>query len=238
MRGSLLEYLILYLLVICAALIVATLTRMSVVAFGLDNFTANMVFIITLGLSAIVYFIIQAFLLEVMLPCIEKLLMKIPNFKKQRTEYLFNEEEKAIENQRIALVDIEKERKESRQLEKIQKEQQLNVALDYARKTFAPYTTDSRIEDLCKNIILYVRNPQEKTFQSITVSDKLTTTDIYHFGWNIWHHFGIGKQIDIAYFLKAAFAHTLRDVEVSTIKSHLKDDENKGLIRIKENLLV
>jgi hypothetical protein len=38
----------------------------------------------------------------------------------------------------------------------------------------------------------------------------------------------------MALFLKIVFAHTLQDVEVETIKKHLKDDEQKGIIKIKE----
>jgi hypothetical protein len=36
--------------------------------------------------------------------------------------------------------------------------------------------------------------------------------------------------------LKLTFAYTLRDVEEETIKKHLKDEENKGIIKIKENI--
>lgn len=61
--------------------------------------------------------------------------------------------------------------------------------------------------------------------------------DIFHFGWNIWNYFRIGKQGDIALFLKLIFAHILRDVEAETVKKHLKDDENKGIIKIRETII-
>jgi hypothetical protein len=40
----------------------------------------------------------------------------------------------------------------------------------------------------------------------------------------------------MALFLKIVFAHTLREVEIETIKKHLKDDEQKGIIKIKEDI--
>ena len=40
----------------------------------------------------------------------------------------------------------------------------------------------------------------------------------------------------IVKFLKVIFKQKLLDVDVKTIKSHLRDDENKGLVKIKEDL--
>ena len=66
---------------------------------------------------------------------------------------------------------------------------------------------------------------------------KLTSLDLYYFGWNIWKHSSIGKQDEVALFLKLVFAEALKDVEPETIKSYLKDDEQKGLIKIRKGLL-
>jgi hypothetical protein len=40
----------------------------------------------------------------------------------------------------------------------------------------------------------------------------------------------------MAYFLKKVFSGILNDVEVETIKRHLKDDELKGTIKILKRL--
>jgi len=37
-------------------------------------------------------------------------------------------------------------------------------------------------------------------------------------------------------FLKEVFQHSLKDVETDSIKSHLKDDDEKGIIKIKRDL--
>lgn len=65
---------------------------------------------------------------------------------------------------------------------------------------------------------------------------KLTSLDLYHFGWNIWKHFSIGKQDEVALFLKLVFAEALKDVEPDTIKSHLKDEPQRGFILIEEKI--
>jgi hypothetical protein len=85
-------------------------------------------------------------------------------------------------------------------------------------------------------IDLYAERKELKNLTSIKVDNQLTTTDIYHFGWNIWNHCKVSKQDDMALLLKIVFAHTLRDVEIETIKKHLKDDEQKGIIKIKEDI--
>ena len=46
MKNNILEYIILYVIIACVALIIATLARMSAVLMGFDGFTAFMVFII------------------------------------------------------------------------------------------------------------------------------------------------------------------------------------------------
>jgi hypothetical protein len=84
---------------------------------------------------------------------------------------------------------------------------------------------------------LYANKQNLTSIKPIKINNQLSSFDLYHYGWNIWNHFRIRKQDDIALLLKLAFAHTLRDVEVETIKKHLKDDERKGIIKIRENIV-
>ena len=64
----------------------------------------------------------------------------------------------------------------------------------------------------------------------------LVALDLFHFGWNIWNHFRVGKQDEISQFLKQVFAITFKEVEVGSIKNHLRDDEKKGVIPIVQSL--
>lgn len=53
MKNNILEYIILYVMVACAALVIATLARIVATSMGLDGFTAFMAFIIVLAIQAV-----------------------------------------------------------------------------------------------------------------------------------------------------------------------------------------
>jgi len=86
MKNNILEYIILYAIVACVALIIATLARISATAMGFDSFTTFMVFVIVLAIQVVVYLSIHIFLQELMLPWIGKWLSKIPYFRKRMEE--------------------------------------------------------------------------------------------------------------------------------------------------------
>lgn len=56
-----------------------------------------------------------------------------------------------------------------------------------------------------------------------------------HFGWNIGKAFGI-KRIHTATFIKNVFAHTLRDLEISTIERKMSHTESVCHIKLNGNL--
>ena len=231
MKNNLLEHIILYVLVACVSLIIATLARISAASMGFDSFTTFMVFVVVLGITIIVYLSIHVVLQGLMLPWIGKGLSKITYFKNKTKTLAIEMQENATEQ-----LSLEEIRNEQFQRKTKEQEEKVNIALDYTRKTFAPYVSDEHIELLCDNIKLYTSKLNLGHLHPIKVSKGLLTIDIFHFGWNIWNHFKVSKQMDIAYFLKKVFPDILKDVEVETIKSHLKDEELKGIIKIRENL--
>ena len=88
---------------------------------------------------------------------------------------------------------------------------------------------------LCEYIELYSAKLPLSHVEPINIKS-LVALDLFHFGWNIWNHFRVGKQDEISQFLKQVFAITFKDVEVGSIKSHLRDDEKKGTIAIVQSL--
>ena len=108
-------------------------------------------------------------------------------------------------------------------------------AVQYTRKEFAPYVSDADMELLCRYVELYADQVPLTDIRPIKVKD-LSALDLYHFGWNIWKYLNVSKQDDIALFLKKVFAYNLNDIEVDSIKSHLKDDPKKGKILVWERL--
>lgn len=236
MRNSFLGYVIMCVLLVCGALIVATFVRISVVALGADDFTAFMVFIVVLGIEVSGFLSIQMVLQGLMLPWIEWGLMKIPYFKDKAKTNLSVDEVPEIIIEKQYLPSLDDIRNEQRQKKANEREERLNVALVYTRKEFAPYVSDEHIKSLCSSVKLYADKLSLDTLQPIKIKDELSSIDVSHFGWNIWHYFKLGKQIDIAYFLKTVFPDVFKEMEVESIKKHLKDDELKGIIKIQKSL--
>jgi len=234
MKNNLLEYIILYVLVASAALIIATLARMSAFSLGVDDFTAFMVFTVVLGIEVVAYLSIHIVLQELMLPWIARLLLKVPYFRNKTKS---TQPIDKITNHITEQTSLEDIRNEQLQNKAKEREERLNVALNYTRKTFAPYVSDEQIEFLCVNLQLYADKLNLEKLHSIKTSKDLSSVDISHFGWNIWNHFNVGKRIEIAHFLKRVFPDILKDAEVESIKSHLKDDEFKGIIKIRKSLI-
>ena len=96
------------------------------------------------------------------------------------------------------------------------------------------YVTDEDLDALCNAVSLYSK--KEGISNDISVQTKgLTNLDLYHFGWNIWNQFRPIKQEEISKLLKNVFV-SLDDIDLESIKSHLKDEPKKGIIKIQENL--
>lgn len=83
MKNNILEYIIFYVIVACAAVVIATLARIFAVSMGFDSFTAFIVFLVVLAIQVIVYLSIHVVLQNLMLPWIENSLAKIPYFRKK-----------------------------------------------------------------------------------------------------------------------------------------------------------
>lgn len=243
MKNNILEYIILYVIIACVALVIATLARMSAVLMGFDGFTAFMVFIIVLVILAIVYLSIHVVLQNLMLPWVGNGLAKIPYFRKRieqrqalpvvvESQIEEKDTETDIPEPDISLEDIRNEQQQNIAKEL---EEKFNVALSYTRKSLALYLSDEDLEVLCQNVRAYMNKLEEKELKPVKVKE-LSALDLRHFGWNIWNYFKPRNQTDIANLLKTVFPDIFKDVEVKSIKRHLKDDELKGVIKIEESL--
>jgi hypothetical protein len=235
-QNSLLQYIILYVIVACVALAIATLARIFTVSIGFDGFTAFMVFIVVLAIQVIVYLSIHVVLQNMMLPFIGEWLSKIPYFRKKiesRQVPTIVEETLPDAPEQPSLEDIRNEQRQNRTKEQ---ENKLNIVLSYTRKSFALYLSDEHLDILCRNLQVYINELDMKNLNPVKVKE-LTAIDLRHFGWNIWNYSKPRNQMDIAHFLKIVFSGVFRDAEVDSIKRHLKDDELKGVIKILENLV-
>lgn len=259
-QNSIFQYIILYVIVACVALAIATLALIFTVSIGFDDFTAFMVFIVALAVQAVVYLSIHVLLQNTMLPWIGKWLSQIPYFQKKREnrqipiieaeesiaeiaveetvieEQMIEEEEKEIFPYMPEQSSLENIRREQMQNRTKEQEEKLNIALNYTRKSFILYLSDNYLDILYRNVIMYINNQGIGELHPVKVKE-LTAVDLRHFGWNIWNYFKPREQKEIANFLKVVFPDVFRETEVNSIKRHLKDDELKGVIRIESRLI-
>lgn len=241
MENKNLEYIILYLIVGCAALFFAAVALLFSIVVGIDNFTANVVFFIAIGISVVAYLSIRVFLENVMLPWIEKTILSMSFFKKrmkikrqikQETDY---RKDKTVET--LINPNLNQIRKAHLQTKIEEQDKFRQVAILYTKTVFAPFISDYDLERLCSFVEMYSVGKDLGKITPIKVSSQLNTADIYHFGWNIWNHFRISNQESIAIFLKKVFAPILHDVsDVETIKKKLKIADTNCTIPLNNNL--
>lgn len=233
------------LLIICGAMGIALLSlifRYLFLELGFDAFGANLVFIVIFVIGLIFYISY--------LDVIQKV---IPPLFKSRKQIIENQDivpesnivgnieptiepelKEPIENETTAN-DLDAIREKHQQNEITRKREVLEVAIKYTRTTFAPFADDQNINRLCEYIIQYSTGTKLKDVEPVRVKD-LQNIDLYHFGWNIWNHFRINSQEDIALFLKIVFARNLKDVDIDTIRKKLTFNEGKFQIKLEKKL--
>lgn len=214
------DYIVIYLSVLIVCTLIGVFARLLLLEKGADEYTANVIFWICIGFGVLVFAILSLFLHE--------LVSRILNFFIKNKTIRKSELQNTSEN-------FEKIREEQQAIISETNQAKIETAIYYTKKQFAIYTSDDDLKLLCDYIVFYSKNQDFENVKSIKVNN-LSSLDIYHFGWNIWNHFKVTKQEKIALFLKKVFAETLNGVEVESIKSHLKDDERKGIIKITDSL--
>ncbi|ROI08373.1 mobilization protein [Chryseobacterium sp. H3056] len=243
------EYIVIYLSVLVVCVVVGALARISFIGKGGDEYTANIVFWSITALSILFYAIIMLFL-DVIIIGFRKIFRKkntsvFADEKLISTENIGNileeeqeaDQEKSKDNfvgQLPDTANMDLIRKTQKQKKLQNDSEKLQIALDYTRNQFALYVTDEDLNALCNAVSLYSKREEVSHHFSVHTTE-LLTLDLYHFGWNIWNHFNVSNQEKIAEFLKNVFVE-LQYIDFKTIKSHLKDDERKGIIKIQNQL--
>lgn len=213
------EYIVIYLSVFLACVFIGIIGRLNLIEKGADEYTANVFLWVCIGFGILMFAILSLFINE-----LYKWIMKI-FFKKEEPEL--------VENQ-TPIGNIEKIRAEQQNLAETKAQTKIETAIRYTQKEFALYTTNEDLKLLCDYVKMYAEKLDFKNIKPLKVKD-LASLDLYHFGWNIWNHFKPIKQEEVSKLLKMSF-FTLKDIELDSIKSHLKDDPKKGIIKIMEDI--
>jgi len=245
MKIKYLEYITVYLSVFLVCVFVGVIGRMVLLEKGADEYTAGVFFWISTGFGVLIFAILSLFINDLAERLVNRFLKakknespesRIPN---ENLEKIEEEPEDAlitpeVPENRNAAIDIQQLREQQQNATRNQKQARIDIAIRYAKQEFALYMSDDDLKQLGKNIIIYAEGINFDKIKPVKIKN-LSNLDLYHFGWNIWNCFKVGRQDGAAQFLKLTFADALKDVEVNSIKTHLKDDEQKGLIKIMED---
>lgn len=235
------EYITVYLSVFLVCVFVGIIGRLLLLERGADEYTASVFFWISAGFGVLMFAILSLFLNDLA----ERLMNRFLKAKKNEPpeSYIPNEEEEEwqdvfikprLSENKDSAKDIGQIREERQNAVKNQKQARIDAAIRYAQQEFVLYASDDDLKQLGKNIIIYAEEINFEKIKPVKVKN-LSNLDLYHFGWNIWNYFKVSRQDRAAKFLKLTFADALKDVEQNSIKTHMKDDEQKGIIKIIED---
>jgi len=241
MEDKNLENIILYLIVGFAGGVFAIIARLFTLMMGFDAFTANVCFFLAIVVALSVYLSIHMVLRNLLIPWIGKIIVLIPffrrNFKAKELTVTQSLDTKADPQAEFPLSNLEEIRKVYQLEEERKLDETRATAILYTQTIFAPFILDQDLNRLCHYIELYSERKELVQITPIKVSDQINTTDVYHFGWNIWNHFRISDQYGMAIFLKKVFAPTLKEVsDIETIKKKFRIQDQNCTIKLNSNL--
>ena len=207
------SHIILLAIVIVVGLLVAMVARLMVLGQGVDAGTANLTFVIVLGVCAVVYLIIMSVFSHTIIPWI---IRKLPEKKRPIVE---TEAVPSIDN--MPIVNVEQIKQDADRQFAERRKEKIELFLRYAHRTIGPYVTSDELARLDQCVECYGREEACPVDFVPIRPEKLKNADLFHFGWNMAHYFGQPKQ-DVVPWLKAVFV-PLSDLEDSYIKGKLRD---------------
>lgn len=232
------EYIALYLFVFGAILLFGVLARKFVLVKGYDEFSAAVGFFATVVVLSALYISLQMTLNELLLPRMERFLTRFPAFQKLEEMAVVTEtpavavepiEEVADTTPQPTEYEVLRANVITKQERALQAK--LERVLDYTKQTMVAYMSDAELDRLCGYITEYSLGDTPREVSPVSVDSALKSIDLMHFGWNIGKAFG-KRRIHTATFIKNVFAHSLRNIEVSTIEHKMSHTESECRIKL------
>ena len=181
---------------------------------------------------------------ELLLPRMEKFLMRFPAFQKLEEVAVVAEttavivetiEEVAVTESAPQPTEYEVLRAKAIAKQERESQEKLQRVLNYTKQTMVAYMSEAELDRLCGYITEYSLGDTPREVSPVSVDSALKSIDLMHFGWNIGKAFG-KKRIHTATFIKNVFAHALRDIEVSTIERKMSHTESECRIKLDDNI--
>ena len=207
---------------------------------GYDEFSSAVAFFATVVVLSALYISLQMPLNELLLPRMEKFLMRFPAFQKLEKVAVATDvptivaepiEEVAVAKATPQPTEYEVLRANAIAEQERASQAKLDRVLDYTKQTMVAYMSEAELDRLCGYITEYSLDDTPREVSSISVDSALKSIDLMHFGWNIGKAFG-KKRIHTAIFIKNVFAHALRDIEVSTVERKMSHTESECRIKL------
>ena len=211
------------------------MARKFVLVQGYDEFSAAVGFFATVVVLSALYISLQMTLNELLMPRMEKFLMRFPAFQKLEevavaadTPTIVAEpiEEVAITETTPQPTEYEVLRANAIAERERASQAKLERVLDYTKQTMVAYMSEADLDRLSGYITEYSLGDTPRKVSPVSVDSALKSIDLMHFGWNIGKAFG-KKRIHTATFIKNVFAHALRNIEISTIERKMSHTESE-----------
>ena len=186
------EYIALYLFVFGAILLFGVLARKFVLVKGYDEFSASVGFFATVVVLSALYISLQMTLNELLLPRMEKFLMRFPAFQKLEEVAVVAEptEDVAITETTPQPTEYEVLRANAIAEQERASQARLDRVLDYTKQTMVAYMSEAELDRLCGYITEYSLGDTPCEVSPVSVDSALKSIDLMHFGWNIGKAFG------------------------------------------------
>ena len=250
MNQKSIEHIALYSIVLVGTLVIGVLARQFVLSKGIDDFSSSVVFFATVIVLMAIYASLQTTFNQFLLPHIEAFLLRFSAFQtmKNYNDTVSEPEATTIKDSNQATPDVielaptteeaisEPSEYEVMRTKSIAKKNRaiqtkLEKVISYTKQTMVAYMSEEDLNRLCAYIVEYSSGDTLQKVSPVKVDSQLKSIDIMHFGWNIGKAFG-RKRIHTATFIKNVFAHTLRDLEISTIERKMSDTETKCIVEL------
>ena len=255
MNQKCIEHITLYSLVLVGTLVVGVLVRQYVLSKGVDDFSSSVAFFATVIVLMAIYASLQTTFNQFLLPRIEAFLLHFTAFQtmKNYNDTVSVPEDLTIEDSSQATPDViepaptnEGAISEPSEYEVMRTnviaennraiQTKLEKVLNYTKQTMVAYMSEEDLNRLCTYVTEYSTGDTLQKMLPVKVDSQLKSIDIMHFGWNIGKAFG-RKRIHTATFIKNVFAHTLRDLEISTIERKMSHTESVCCIKLDRKIM-
>ena len=244
------EHIALYSLVLVGTLVIGVLARQFVLSKGVDDFSSSVTFFATVIVLMAIYASLQTTFNQFLLPRMEAFLFRFSAFQKMKdnNNAVSVSEDLTIEDSSQATPNVidpapttEETISEPSEYEVMRTnaiaeknhaiQTKLEKVLNYTKQTMVAYMSEEDLNRLCTYVAEYSSGDTLQKISPVKVDSQLKSIDIMHFGWNIGKAFS-KKRIHTATFIKNVFAHTLRDLEISTIERKMSHTESVCCIKL------